>query len=223
VAAGGLGDLALIAAPDRYERQLREQGFTRVAGVDEAGRGALAGPTVAAAMILPEGFVRDGVNDSKMLTFMQRQEAYERIVAEAVAYAIVRVEPSVIDRRGLHRCNVSLLRRAVRALDPAPEYALSDGFPVPHMPCPSLAIKKGDAVAVTVAAASILAKVTRDRIMGRLHKRHPGYGWDHNRGYGTPGHLDALAALGPTPVHRWSFAPVGQVSLFAGGGVVSGG
>jgi ribonuclease HII len=218
-----LGGGALIPAPDRYERQLRDHGFARVAGVDEAGRGALAGPMVAAAVILPEGFDRDGVTDSKMLTPGQRELAYERIVAEAVAFAIVRVEPAVIDRRGLHRCNVSLLRRAVRALDPAPEYALSDGFPVPRMPCPSLAIKKGDAVAVTVAAASILAKVTRDRIMGRLHKRHPGYGWDHNRGYGTPDHLDALAVLGPTPVHRWSFAPVGQVSLFAGEGVVTGG
>jgi ribonuclease HII len=196
----------------RYERALREQGFQRVAGADEAGRGALAGPLVAAAVILPDGFDPQGIDDSKILTRNQREEAYARIVAAAL-FTIAKAEPGAIDRRGLHRSNIFLLRRCVRAFDPPPEYALTDGFPVPRMPCPSLAIKKGDAVAVSVAAASIVAKVTRDRIMDRMHRRYPEFGFDHNKGYGTPEHLDVLDRLGPTPIHRLSFACVGQVSL----------
>jgi ribonuclease HII len=196
----------------RYERALRAQGFSRVAGADEAGRGALAGPLVAAAVVLPAGFDPAGIDDSKVLTRKQREEAYERIVASA-AYAVAKAEPAAIDRRGLHRSNIALLRRCVRALDPTPEYALTDGFPVPRLPCPALAIKKGDAVAVSVAAASIVAKVTRDRIMWRMHRRYPEFGFDHNVGYGTPEHLDVLDRLGPTPIHRLSFAGVGQASL----------
>ena len=149
----------------RYERALRVQGFSRVAGADEAGRGALAGPLVAAAVVLPDAFDPEGIDDSKVLTRNQRESAYQRIVAVA-AYAVAKAEPGVIDSRGLHRSNLALLRRCVRALDPPPEYALTDGFPVPRMPCPSLAMKKGDAVAVSVAAASIVAKVTRDRVHG---------------------------------------------------------
>jgi ribonuclease HII len=196
----------------RYERALREQGFTRVAGADEAGRGALAGPLVAAAVVLPDGFDPTGIDDSKVLTRNQREAAYERIVAAAL-YTVAKAEPAVIDRRGLHRSNLSLLRRCIRALDPVPEYALTDGFPVSRMPCPSLGIKKGDAVAVSVAAASIVAKVTRDRIMDRRHRRYPACGFVHTKGYGTPEHLAVLDRLGPTPIHRFSFACVGQVSL----------
>lgn len=202
----------LTADLARYERALREQGFTRVAGADEAGRGALAGPLVAAAVVLPDGFDPEGIDDSKILTRNQREAAYERIVAVAL-YTVAKAEPAAIDRRGLHRSNLALLRRCVRALDPAPEYALTDGFPVARMPCPSLGIKKGDAVAVSVAAASIVAKVTRDRIMDRMHRRYPAFGFDHNKGYGTPEHLEVLDRLGPTPIHRFSFACVGQVSL----------
>jgi ribonuclease HII len=196
----------------RYERALHDQGFRRIAGADEAGRGALAGPLVAAAVVLPDGFDPDGIDDSKLLTRNQREVAYERIVASA-SYAVAKAEPAAIDRRGLHRSNIALLRRCIRALDPAPEYALTDGFPVPRMPCPALAMKKGDAVAVSVAAASIVAKVTRDRIMRRMHRRYPDFGFDHNVGYGTPEHLEVLDRLGPTPIHRLSFACVGQVSL----------
>lgn len=183
-----------------------------MAGADEAGRGALAGPLVAAAVVLPDGFDPEGIDDSKLLTRSQREAAYERIVAVAL-FAVAKAEPAVIDRRGLHRSNLALLRRCIRALDPAPEYALTDGFPVPRMPCPSLGIKKGDAVAVSVAAASIVAKVTRDGIMDRMHRRYPAWGFDHNRGYGTPEHLEVLDRLGPTAIHRLSFACVGQVSL----------
>jgi ribonuclease HII len=212
VAPGPDRGIGLTVDLVRYERALRDQGFARVAGADEAGRGALAGPLVAAAVVLPDGFEPDGIDDSKVLTPNQREEAYERIVASAL-FAVAKVEPAMIDRRGLHRSNVALLRRCIRALQPAPEYALTDGFPVPRMPCPSLAIKKGDAVAVCVAAASIIAKVTRDRIMVRLHRRYPQFGFDHNKGYGTPEHLEVLDRLGPTPIHRLSFACVGQASL----------
>ena len=137
---------ALRADLDRYERALREQGFTRIAGVDEAGRGALAGPLVAAAVILPEDFDLEGIDDSKVLTRLQREAAYERIVDGAVAYVVRKIEPDVIDARGLHRSNIALMRRCVKALDVAPDYVLTDGFPVPRMPCLSLGIKKGDAV-----------------------------------------------------------------------------
>jgi ribonuclease HII len=195
---------------DRYERLLRSQGFIRVAGADEAGRGALAGPLVAAAVILPDGFDLEGIRDSKLLTEPQREHSYERIVASAT-WVACRAEPAVIDARGLHRSNIALLRRAAKALEP--DYVLTDGFPVPRIPCPSIGIKKGDAVSASVAAASIVAKVTRDRIMRRLHRRHPEFGWDHNKGYGTPDHLEALGRHGPTDLHRWSFAPVGQPAL----------
>jgi ribonuclease HII len=198
---------------DRYERSLREQGFGRIAGVDEAGRGALAGPLVAAAVILPEGFDQDGVADSKQLTALQRRAAFDRIVAEAIAVAVVKAEPAAIDRRGLHRTNLALLRRAARALDPEPDYVLTDGFPVPRLGFPSLSIKKGDAVTLSVAAASIVAKVTRDRIMDRLGRRFPDFGFERNRGYGTPEHLETIDRLGPSPVHRLSFASVGQAAL----------
>jgi ribonuclease HII len=197
---------------DRYERALREQGFARVAGVDEAGRGALAGPLVAAAVILPEDFDREGIDDSKLLTANQREVCFQRIVAVAVV-AVCKAEPAAIDGRGLHRSNLALLRRAARRLRPEPDYVLTDGFPVPRMGFPSLSIKKGDAVTASVAAASIVAKVTRDRIMDRMHRRYPEFGFDHNRGYGTPDHLEALQRLGPTAIHRLSFAGVGQPSL----------
>jgi ribonuclease HII len=197
---------------DRYERLLAAQGFVRVAGADEAGRGALAGPLVAAAVILPDGFDIDGINDSKMLTEPQREAAYTRIVGSA-SWIACRAAPAAIDARGLLRSNIALLRRAAKALEP--DYVLTDGFPVPRIPCPSIGVKKGDAVSASVAAASIVAKVTRDRIMRRLHKRYPEFGFDHNKGYGTPEHLGALDRYGPTPEHRLSFAPCAQPSLFA--------
>ena len=197
---------------DRYESLLRAQGFRRIAGVDEAGRGALAGPLVAAAVVLPEGFDRTGLRDSKQLTAAQRDEQYERVVA-ACEVVVRKIEAPVLDARGLHRSNLAILRRCVRAIDPCPDYALTDGFPVTQMPCPSLGVKKGDAVDATIAAASIVAKVTRDRIMAALDRRYPGFGFAVNKGYGTPDHLEALEREGPTPVHRLSFAGVGQPSL----------
>jgi ribonuclease HII len=202
--------MVVAASLDRYEHALWAQGFRRVAGCDEAGRGALAGPLVAAAVIVPADFDPTGIRDSKLLTAKQRQEQYERIVAGCTV-AVAKAEPPVLDRRGLHRSNIMLLRRAVKALDP--DYALTDGFPVPRMPCPALSIKKGDMLSASVAAASIVAKVTRDRIMVRLDRRYPAFGFWHNKGYGTPEHREALDTYGPSPVHRLSFAGVGQMAL----------
>jgi ribonuclease HII len=196
---------ALTVDLDRYERELRDQGFRLIAGADEAGRGALAGPLVAAAVILPEGFDLEGVNDSKLLTAAQRQAAYERIVREAVAWSVCKCLPTRIDRRGLHKTNVWLLRRCITTLAVRPDYVLTDGFPVTRLPVPILSIKKGDAVTASVAAASIVAKVRRDRMMDRYHRRFPQYGFDHNRGYGTNAHRDAIRRYGPSPIHRFSF------------------
>ena len=189
---------ALTRDLDRYERALREQGFTRIAGVDEAGRGALAGPLVAAAVILPEGFDREGIDDSKVLTRLQREAAYERIVAGAVAFAVRKIEPGVIDERGLHRSNIALLRRCVKALEVEPDYVLTDGFPVPKMPCLSLGIKKGDAVAASVAAAGIVAKVTRDALMRRLHRHYPRLRVRSQQGVR---HARTLGGAGPPRAH----------------------
>jgi ribonuclease HII len=198
-----MGALTLDLA--RYERGLREQGFFRIAGADEAGRGALAGPLVASAVILPEDFDLDGVNDSKLLTANQRELAYERIVRDAVSWSVCRCTPTRIDRRGLHKTNVWLLRRCITTLGVQPDYVLTDGFPVRRLSVPNLSIKKGDAVTASVAAASIVAKVTRDRMMDRYHRRFPMYGFDHNRGYGTQEHRDAIRRHGPSPIHRYSF------------------
>src|SRR5438309_8164284 len=197
----------------RYERHLREHGFRFIAGADEAGRGALAGPLVAAAVILPEEFDLDGLDDSKLLTPLQRERCYERIVAQAVAFSVCRAMPSRIDHRGLHRSNKFLLRRALRELCVTPDYVLTDGWPVGHIPLPHLAIKRGGAVTASVAAASVIAKVTRDRSMDRYHRRFPVYGFDTNRGYGTRKHWDALELHGPSPIHRISFKGVRDIAL----------
>lgn len=199
---------------DHYERRLRERGFRLVAGVDEAGRGALAGPLLAAAVVLPEGFDVEGLEDSKLLTPAQREEQYERIGASALAVSVTRALPRRIDRAGLHRTNRSLLRRAIRGLEPDPEFVLFDGFPIGRLPVPCLAVRKGDVVCASVAAASVVAKVTRDRIMARYHRRFPEYGFETNKGYGTSAHWEALERHGPTPIHRLSFKGVGE------GGVV---
>jgi ribonuclease HII len=193
---------------DRFERRLRAEGFRFIAGADEAGRGALAGPLVAAAVILPEGFELDGIADSKMLTALQRERACARIRAGAVAVAVCKAMPTRIDHRGLHRSNMFLLRRALRELDTPPDFVLTDGWPVRGVPFPHLSIRKGDAVTASVAAASIVAKVTRDAMMDRYHRRFPDYGFDSNKGYGTRRHWDALVRFGPTPIHRRSFKGV---------------
>jgi ribonuclease HII len=192
-----------------YERQLRQRGFTVVAGVDEAGRGALAGPLVAAAVVLPEDFDLDGLEDSKLLTPLRRQKIYGRILELASAISVCRAMPRRIDRAGLHRTNLSLLKGALRRLPVSPEFVLADGFPLRGLRLPCLGVRKGDVITASVAAASVVAKVTRDRIMVRYHRRFPEYGFDTNKGYGTRWHWAALDRYGPTPIHRRSFKGVG--------------
>jgi ribonuclease HII len=195
-----------------YERVLEHAGFSPVAGVDEAGRGACAGPLVVAAVILRGGKRGriDGLNDSKLLTPARREELYEQIVRRAEAWSAIVVPCHDIDRIGVHRCNVTGMRRALAALERRPAYVLSDGFRVPGVGVPALAVIKGDQVAACVAAASIVAKVTRDRIMVELNERYPQYGFDVHKGYVTREHSAALAEHGPCPEHRFSFVNVGR-------------
>ena len=191
-----------------FENRLRAAGFARVAGCDEAGRGALAGPLVAAAVVLPEDCPIEGLADSKLLTPQRRAELAAQIHEHALAVAVVRVGPDTIDRAGLQRANIALLARALRELEGGYDYALADGFPLPNMPAPVLGMRKGDQVAACVAAASIVAKVTRDKIMIGAARRYRGYGFQRHKGYGTDEHWAALRALGPSSYHRHSFMGV---------------
>ena len=198
-------DSLVVREIGSLERRLREAGFRLVAGVDEAGRGALAGPMFAAAVILPEAFDVKGLRDSKQLTPAQRDEWNGRIRAGAVAVAVCRAFPRRIDHRGLHVSNLKLLRQAAAGLAVRPDFILTDGFRLRGLRIPNLSIKKGDAVSASVAAASVVAKVARDRCMERYHRRYPQYGFDRHRGYGTPTHRAAIAEFGPSPIHRLSF------------------
>ncbi|GAA1522356.1 ribonuclease HII [Sphaerisporangium rubeum] len=192
-----------------YERALARRGFSPIAGVDEAGRGACAGPLVVAAVVL--GPPIEGLTDSKLLTPARRETLYDEIVARARAVSVVVIPSDEIDRRGLHKCNIAGMRRAVAGLGCDLGYVLIDGFPVPGLPAPSLAVWKGDQVCACVAAASIVAKVSRDRIMTSLDERYPLYGFAEHKGYVTAAHRQALASHGPTPHHRFSFVTVNSV------------
>src|SRR5689334_3317748 len=186
------------------ERTLQRRGFAEVAGADEAGRGACAGPLVAAAAILPESRRAEieGLTDSKLLTPLARDRMYDLVVAAAVAWSVVVIPPGEVDRRGLHVCNLAAMRRALASLAVRPSYVLTDGFPVDGLGTPGLAVWKGDQVAACVAAASVIAKVTRDRIMCELDEVHPGYGFAEHKGYVTPEHSAALDLHGPCGHHR---------------------
>jgi len=193
-----------------YERALRRAGLAPIAGVDEAGRGACAGPLVAAAVVLPEGRRGDicGLADSKLLTPLRREACYELVVRRALAWSVVVVSSSECDRLGMHVANVEALRRALARLATRPAYVLTDGFPVDGLEVPGLAMWKGDRVTASIAAASVVAKVTRDRIMTSLHERYPAYDFATHKGYCTREHDEALAAYGPCPEHRRRFVNV---------------
>jgi ribonuclease HII len=209
--AGDTVSVMVLDAHGLMEARLGAAGFERIAGTDEVGRGALAGPLVAAAVILPAGAELAGLRDSKMCTECQREELARRIVEVAVAISVVRVRPASIDREGLQRCNLRALRRALTRLQVTPDYALIDRFDLRLLQYPSLPVKKGDVVSLNVAAASIIAKVHRDAIMRRYHRRFPGYGFATNVGYGTREHFQALRQLGPCEIHRRSFYGVIEV------------
>lgn len=193
-----------------YEATLRRAGFDLVAGADEAGRGACAGPLVVAACILPRGRRGeiDGLTDSKLLTAPIRERLYDEVVRRAITYSVVVVAAAEIDAYGLHVANVAGMRRALGQLAPAASYALTDGFPVPGIGMPNTAVWKGDATVACIAAASILAKVTRDALMTELHERWPDYGFAKHKGYITTSHSAALSEFGPCPQHRHRYVNV---------------
>ena len=193
-----------------YERALRRAGLHPVAGVDEAGRGACAGPLVAAAVVLPDGKrgIVPGLNDSKLLTPARREACYEQVRERALAWSAVVLPAGSCDALGMHVANVEALRRALARLSVRPAYVLTDGFGVDGLEVPGLAVWKGDRVAACIAAASVIAKVTRDRIMCRLHATYPQYGFDVHKGYCTREHDTALEAHGPCPEHRRRFVNV---------------
>jgi ribonuclease HII len=196
-----------------YERVLERAGLGPVAGIDEAGRGACAGPLVVGAVILaPERRRRlEGLADSKLLTAGRRERLYAEITTTALAWTALIVPREDIDRIGLHRCNIAGMRRALAGLGVVPGYVLTDGFRVPGLGTPGLPVPKGDQVVACVAAASIVAKVTRDRIMKELDEKYPVYGFGVHKGYVTRAHAAALKEHGPCPEHRVSFVNVARV------------
>lgn len=198
----------------RFETEARDNGYTAIAGVDEVGRGPIAGPVVAAAVILPtldEASV-PGVNDSKTLSARRREElAIELRNLPGIRIGLGVVEAPEIDRLNILQATYAAMRTALEQLSPPPDFALVDGNPVPDLPVPSTSIVRGDGRSASIAAASIIAKVTRDRVMSDYDKIYEGYQFSEHKGYGTRRHLEALRSLGPTEIHRRSFAPVSRI------------
>jgi ribonuclease HII len=201
-----------------FEAEAQASGAQFIAGIDEVGRGALAGPVVAAAVILDLNCLPAGLNDSKKLTAATRERLDSEIRATALAYAVARIEAAEIDRINILRATRKAMCAAIQSLNPAPEYLLIDAVPLREIALPQKAIIKGDAKSVSIAAASILAKVARDRWMTEYEQEFPGYGFGSNVGYGTAAHLQALREIGPSEIHRLTFRKVlpeaEQVRLF---------
>ncbi|RME68993.1 MAG: ribonuclease HII [Nitrospirae bacterium] len=196
-----------------FDRSIRAQGYEKIAGVDEAGRGCIAGPVVAASVILPEDIVIEGVNDSKALTENQRERLFRLIRKAALSIGVGIVSPQEIDRINILNASVEAMTLSLRRLRVAPDLVIIDALELPghwHQ----LSLIKADQKSASVAAASIVAKVIRDRIMRALHRRYPHYGFDKNKGYATRAHVKALKRIGPCPEHRRSFSPVIEVGLF---------
>ena len=189
------------------ENALRRFGFARIGGVDEAGRGCLAGPVVAGAVVLDPACRVAGIRDSKQLTAAQREDLYGEITAHAVAWAVGQADPAEIDALNIRQASFLAMRRAVFALVPLPDFLLVDAFLIPAVVIPQRAIVHGDALCTSIAAASIVAKVTRDRLMRDLHAADGRFGYDRHKGYATAEHLAAVARFGYSPHHRRSFRP----------------
>ncbi len=196
-----------VSARRTIENALRRYGFVCVAGVDEVGRGCLAGPVMAGAVILDPQRRIDGLADSKALTAAQRDRLHDEILGKAIAWAVVAVTPDEIDRINIHQATLQAMRRAVLALAPLPDAVLVDAFRIPSLPMAQRGVIGGDRRSSAIAAASIVAKVTRDRMMQELHTADPRYGFDRHKGYATAGHLAAVARFGYSPQHRRSFRP----------------
>jgi ribonuclease HII len=205
---------------ERFAYDLALGGRHAVAGADEAGRGCLAGPLMSAAVCFAYDVMNDGdfvalnsLDDSKKLTRELREELYGEILRRARQVVVIACAPATIDRDGLHRCNLASLGRALATLSPAPALAMVDGFALPGCETPHRAVVGGDGLSAAIAAASVVAKVTRDRLMVRLHEAHPEYGFDHHVGYATQAHLQAITEHGVCELHRLSFASVAYQQL----------
>ena len=198
----------------RHETAWKRKGHAHVAGIDEAGRGPLAGPVCVAAVILPEKFTHKKLTDSKQLSEEVREKIYdELVVLSGLRWSAVMIHSEEIDQINILQATHRAMRQVVEMLEPKPHVALIDGLPVPAFPIPHEAIVDGDCLSFSIAAASIIAKVTRDRFMKEASERYPVYGFHKHKGYGTREHLDALAKHGPCPLHRRSFSPVAQLTL----------
>jgi len=198
-----------------YDRTVERLGLAPVAGADEAGRGACAGPLVVAAVVLPlnRSAEIDELADSKLISAATRERVMARVQAVALSVSVVVVPAGEVDQRGVHRANLEAMRRAVARLDVRPGYVLTDGFPVAGIGSPGLGVWKGDRVSANVAAASVVAKVTRDGMLRNLDQEYPGYGFAEHKGYSTPEHQQALERIGPCREHRFSYANVSRVAL----------
>ena len=191
-----------------FEQQARSKGYRLIAGIDEAGRGPLAGPVVAATVILPEGLRIAGVNDSKKLSSQTRERLFGVIMAQAFAVGVGMAGPELIDRINILQATRHAMLEAVLNLSQQPDYLLIDGITTIDSPLPQKTIKKGDSLSLSIAAASIIAKVSRDRLMCDMDALHPGYGFAGHKGYGSASHLEAIRLLGPSPIHRLTFGGV---------------
>lgn len=189
----------------KIETQCFAQGYQTIAGVDEAGRGPLAGPVCAAAVILPPGLMISGLNDSKKLSPKKREQLYDQITAQAIAYAVALVDEKTIDEINILQATFAAMRKAVSELTTVPDLVLIDGNQDPSLPVPTQTVVKGDSLSANIAAASILAKVTRDRLMVEQDAHYPGYGFAVHKGYGTKQHYAAIDVLGACPIHRRTF------------------
>ncbi|MBK1830896.1 ribonuclease HII [Verrucomicrobiaceae bacterium R5-34] len=200
--------------PDlEFENARRQQGHTLIAGIDEAGRGPLAGPVAAAAVILPDNFTHPLLNDSKKLTEKRREALYAELTErDDILWGLSFADAEEIDRINILRATHAAMARATEALTPTPDFCLIDGLAVPSFPFPSEGIVKGDGKSLSIAAASVIAKVSRDRLMLQYAEQYPAYGFERHKGYGTKVHLEALQEHGPCPIHRQSFAPVAKAT-----------
>ena len=197
---------------ERIEESLSEKGYKSICGVDEVGRGPLAGPVVAAAVILPEEFDTEGITDSKALTSRKRDHLFERLAAEGAICAIGILDNTAIDTLNILKASLMAMRKAVLDLKQSPDVVLVDGnFPIPNLTFPQYAIVKGDSRCVSIGAASIIAKVTRDRIMEKFQALYPSFSFAAHKGYPTAKHLQELKEFGPTDIHRRSFRPVAEI------------
>lgn len=194
------------------DKKLQKSGIKRIAGVDEAGRGACAGPLVVAAVILAdlENSSLEEVRDSKELSPAKREKLFPQILDNSISYSIIEISPFEIDEKGLHKCNIEGMRRAINSLSVQPDYVLTDGYEVPGLSISNLAVWKGDQVALSISAASIIAKVHRDRLMTELDREFPGYQLSEHKGYATAAHDTALRELGVSSIHRRSYSNIAK-------------